>query len=55
MKKHSESLPNLGDIVRASRKEKELTLEKLSILSGISKSMLSQIERGTVSPTFSVV
>ena len=55
MKKHSESLPNLGDIVRASRKEKKLTLEKLSILSGISKSMLSQIERGTVSPTFSVV
>ena len=55
MKKHSEPLPNLGDIVRASRKEKDLTLEKLSILSGISKSMLSQIERGTVSPTFTVV
>jgi len=55
MKKHSEPLPHLGEIVKTARKDKNLTLEKLALLCGISKSMLSQIERGTVSPTFTVV
>jgi len=55
MRKHSEPLPHLGSIVRHTRKSQDLTLEKLAQRCGISKSMLSQIERGTVSPTFTVV
>jgi XRE family transcriptional regulator, regulator of sulfur utilization len=37
------------------REEKKLSLEKLSELSGVSKSMLSQIERGDSSPTIATV
>lgn len=37
------------------RDEKKLSLEKVSELSGVSKTMLSQIERGESSPTISTV
>jgi len=47
--------PALDLIVREARKSSGLTLEQLAEKSGVSKSMLSQIERGTVSPTFSVL
>ena len=47
--------PALDVIVREARKTAGLTLEQLAEKSGVSKSMLSQIERGTVSPTFSVL
>ena len=47
--------PHIGTIVKRSRKEHHLTLEKLAERCGVSKSMLSQIERGQVNPTFSVV
>lgn len=47
--------PRLGETVRAARKANRLTLEQVSERSGVSKSMLSQVERGTVNPTFSVV
>jgi len=47
--------PALDVIVREARKASSLTLEQLAEKSGVSKSMLSQIERGTVSPTFSVL
>lgn len=47
--------PALDLIVREARKASGLTLEQLAEKSGVSKSMLSQIERGTVSPTFSVL
>ena len=47
--------PELDVIVREARKAGGLTLEQLAEKSGVSKSMLSQIERGTVSPTFSVL
>lgn len=47
--------PALDVIVRKARKAGGLTLEQLAEKSGVSKSMLSQIERGTVSPTFSVL
>lgn len=47
--------PRLGGIIRAARKNHRLTLEQVSERSGISKSMLSQVERGTVNPTFAVV
>ena len=33
------------------RKRKELSLEQVSVLTSISKSMLSQLERGEVNPT----
>jgi transcriptional regulator with XRE-family HTH domain len=47
--------PRLGEIVRGARKDHALTLEQVSARSGVSKSMLSQIERGAVNPTFAVV
>ncbi len=47
--------PHIGEIVRRTRKERGLTLEKLAERCGVSKSMLSQIERGHVNPTFAVV
>lgn len=47
--------PSLADLVRHSRKKQGLTLEGLSALCGVSKSMLSQIERGAVNPTFTTV
>ena len=37
------------------RKRKELSLEQVSVLTSISKSMLSQLERGEVNPTISTV
>lgn len=40
--------------VRELRKKKDWTLEQLSSLSGVSRSMLSQIERGIANPTLGV-
>ena len=42
------------DRVRSLRKAKGWTLEQLASLSGVSRSMLSQIERGAASPTLGV-
>jgi transcriptional regulator with XRE-family HTH domain len=42
------------DRVRSIRKSKGLTLEQLASLSGVSRSMLSQIERGAANPTLGV-
>ena len=47
--------PSVGEIVKQARKERHLTLERLAERCGVSKSMLSQIERGQVNPTFAVV
>jgi len=47
--------PHLGSIVRKARKDHHLTLEMLAERCGVSKSMLSQIERGAVNPTFTLV
>lgn len=47
--------PHLGEMVRKARKEQGLTLEMLAERCGVSKSMLSQIERGAVNPTFTLV
>ena len=38
-----------------NREEKKLSLDKLAEMTGVSKSMLGQIERGDSSPTISVV
>ena len=41
--------------IRRRRKEKKLTMEELAKLSGVSKSMLAQIERGDGNPTISTL
>lgn len=43
-----------GDRVRTIREQADLTLEQLSGLSGVSRAMLSKIERGEKSPTIGV-
>ena len=55
MRNETPPRPALDVIVREARKAGGLTLEQLAEKSGVSKSMLSQIERGIVSPTFSVL
>lgn len=47
--------PALGPRLQAMRKERGLTLEGLARLSGVSRSMLSQIERGQTNPTLGTV
>src|SRR3989337_2962730 len=47
--------PKIGPLVHNQRKAHGLTLEQLADLSGVSKSMLSQIERGQANPTFAVL
>ncbi len=42
---------DLGARLQGLRKDRHLTLERLAKASGVSKSMLSQIERGKVNPT----
>lgn len=51
----SQRSPMIGPAVQKERKRRKLTLEQLAIRSGVSKSMLSQIERGEANPTFAVV
>lgn len=43
-----------GDRVRLLREQAELTLEQFSKLSGVSRAMLSKVERGEKSPTIGV-
>lgn len=45
----------ISDNLKSIRKDKRLSLEQTSALTSISKSMLSQIERGEVNPTISTV
>ncbi len=47
--------PEIGPIIQRERKARHLTLERLAALSGVSRSMLSQIERGKSNPTFAVL
>ena len=47
--------PDIGKLVKSTRKSLGLTLEQLAARCGVSRSMLSAIERGTANPTFSVV
>ena len=49
------STPQIGPILQRQRKARDLTLQQLAALSGVSKSMLSQIERGEANPTFAVL
>jgi DNA-binding XRE family transcriptional regulator len=43
----------IGDTIRGLRKEKELTLKQMSRRTGLSISLLSQIERAESSPSIS--
>lgn len=51
----SETTPRIGPILQRERKARGLSLEQLATLSGVSRSMLSQIERGAANPTFAVL
>ncbi len=51
----NDEAPKLGRVILEARKALGLTLAQLSERSGVSRSMLSAIERDTVNPTFSVV
>lgn len=44
--------PEIGPRLQAFRKERKLTLADLSVMSGVSRSMLSEIERGNANPTY---
>jgi transcriptional regulator with XRE-family HTH domain len=46
--------PRLGETVQRLRTERSLTLDALSRIAGISKSMLSEIERDRANPTIAV-
>lgn len=45
----------IGDNLKRIRAEKSLSLDSVAKMSGVSKSMLGQIERGEVNPTISTV
>ena len=47
--------PEIGPVLQRRRKSLGLTLEQLADRSGVSKSMLSQVERGEANPTFAVL
>ena len=46
---------NIGSVLKRVRFERSLTLEETSNLTGVSKAMLGQIERGESIPTISVL
>ena len=50
-----QNTPQIGPVIQRERKARGLTLEQLATLSGVSKSMLSQVERGEANPTFAVL
>ena len=49
------SVPALGPRIQAIRKRQRLSLDELARKSGVSKSMLSQVERGEANPTFATL
>ncbi|WP_080873481.1 helix-turn-helix domain-containing protein [Oceanobacillus timonensis] len=50
-----EVVMQIGSVLRKLRKEKQLSLEDLSELSGVSKLTLGNIERGETNPTIAVL
>ncbi|WP_301859638.1 XRE family transcriptional regulator [uncultured Megasphaera sp.] len=46
---------DIGKILKKIRFDRELTLDNVSMLTGVSKTMLGQIERGVSVPTISVL
>ena len=52
---HLDQPPRIGEALAVQRAKARLTLDELSRRAGVSKSMLSQIERGQSNPTVAVV
>ncbi|GFE66101.1 helix-turn-helix domain-containing protein [Litoreibacter roseus] len=50
-----ENALDIAGLIRDARKSAGLTLEQLAAISGVSRSMLSAIERNAANPTFAVV
>ncbi|MBU3077926.1 helix-turn-helix domain-containing protein [Sphingomonas quercus] len=50
-----QSPPMIGPRLHHLRKERRLTLDGLALASGVSRSMLSQIERGQANPTLAIM
>jgi len=50
-KTHAHHPPSVGETIRHLRRERNWTIDELSHASGVSKSMLSQIERDLTNPT----
>lgn len=50
-----EMKPDVGSALKAIRQSKGLSLDKASKLTGVSKAMMGQIERGESSPTIATV
>lgn len=46
---------NIGENIKRIRKERDLSLENISALTGVSKTMLGQIERGKSAPTITTL
>ena len=53
--KDAQLVAQLGRRLRTVRKKGQLTLEQLAESSNVSRSMLSQIERGEANPTFATL
>lgn len=49
------SPPNIGSVIRKVRMERGLSLDETARITGVSKAMLGQIERGESSPTVSTL
>ena len=47
--------PKLGPLLRKKRQSQGRTLEEVAAASGVSRSMLSQVERGEANPTFATL
>jgi transcriptional regulator with XRE-family HTH domain len=54
-KSHRSGPPAVGERLHALRKARKLSLDELSKAAGVSKSMLSQIERNEANPTVAVL
>lgn len=50
-----ENDPLIGEAIKRLRQNRNMTIEEVSTATGVSRSMLSQIERGVSSPTVSVL
>ncbi len=55
MTEKSLTTPTVGKTINRLRKQKQLTLDQLAGQCGVSKSMLSQIERNETNPTLAIV
>ena len=53
--KNQEYIDAFGNHVRALRKEKKLSMEKMALLAGIEYSQISDIELGKINTTISTI